>query len=45
MGEPFVTKPVGGWTLDAQARGLEGGRFILRMPGQLLLLETDAAGR
>ena len=45
MDEPFVARPAGGWTLDAEARGLEGGQFILRMPDQVLLLGTDSMSR
>ncbi len=40
LGSFASPRPAGGWRLDAEARGLDGGRFIVRTADRLALIRT-----
>lgn len=43
LGSFASPRPAGGWLLDAEVRGLDGGRFIVRMADRLALIRQAAA--
>lgn len=43
LGSFASPRPAGGWLLDAEARGLDGGRFVVRTADRLAMIHQAAA--